>query len=88
MMMSQARLMHQDVFNLERVGADLSRHEGKRRLQLQHEQNQSKPTTEHGEILAKTSATSDGVGVSDVQVDEPIPLRPEPTHVVRSRPAA
>ncbi len=83
-MMTLARLVHQGVFDLQRQAADLSRHEGKRRLQLQHKQNQGKPTTEHVEILAKTHAASDWMGVCDVQVGEPIPLRPEPTLVVRS----
>lgn len=58
-MMPLARLMHQGVLNFKRQGAELSRHEAKRRLQVQHEQDQDKPTTEHGEILAETRISSD-----------------------------
>lgn len=87
-MMSLARLVHQAVLDLKRQGAELSRHEGNRRLQVQHEQDQRKPTTEHGAILAKTLAASDCLGVSDLQVGEPIPRRAEPRLVLCSWPTA
>lgn len=51
-MMPLARLVHQRVVDLQRQGVGLSRHEGHRRQQLQREQNQDEPPTEHGEILA------------------------------------
>lgn len=63
-MMSLARVVHQAVLDLKRQPAAFSWDEGKGRLQLQHDQDQGQPTTEHGEILAKTAD-------SELQVSAP-----------------
>ena len=55
-MMSLTRLMDQVVLDLKCQAAGQPGHEGKRRQQMQQEQDQSKPTTEHVEILANTKA--------------------------------
>ncbi len=56
-MMTLARVVHQGVLDLERQAAALSRHEGKGWLQLQRDQDQGEPTTEHGVILAMTAGS-------------------------------
>lgn len=51
-MVAAAGLMHQCMVDLRRQGDRLSRHEGQRGQQLQHEQNHDKPSTMHAEIVA------------------------------------
>lgn len=86
-MMSLARVVHQAVLDLKCQVAHLSRHEGQRRLQLQHDQDKGEPTTEHGAILAKTLLALDCLEVFDLQFGQSTRLLPEATLVVCSWPA-